>query len=64
MSSTSWVRLNDGREFIVKISPEFIDEAAENEELIPALDGTLVPMVEVDQFSATRVTRAAEPPLD
>jgi len=64
MGRTSWVKLNDGREFIVKIDPDFIDEAADNEELIPAIDGTLVPMVDVDHYSATRPNQGGESPLD
>ena len=48
----TWARLNDGSEVILNQDPLAIEEAAENEELIPTLDGKrLVPAVEIQTFT-------------
>jgi hypothetical protein len=54
----TWVLLNNGRRHIVKIHPDYVEEAASNEELIPATDGFLVPMVEVDQYGPETIQDA------
>ena len=54
----TWVLLNNGKRHVVKIHPDYVEEAASNEELIRATDGSLVPMIEVDQYGPEKVTQA------
>ena len=46
------VWLADGSETILKIAPAFIEEAADNGEVIPDIDGHLVDLALVDSWAA------------
>lgn len=59
----TWVLLNDGSRHVVKIHPDYVEEAAENEELVHALDGTLVAMIDVDQYGPETVSSGDGPSL-
>ena len=50
------VKLADGSEYVIRIHHSVVEEAANNEELIPTIDRSrLIPMVDVVWWSAETV---------
>ena len=52
------VWLADGSVHVVRIAADFIEEAADNEEIVPATDGKLIDLSLVDSYAVT------DPPKD
>jgi hypothetical protein len=50
------VWLADGTDAVVKMHPSFIEEAADNEEVIPTIDGKLIDLTLVERWAPQRVT--------
>lgn len=50
------VWLADGSEHVVKIAPEFVEEAADNEEVIPDINGKLVDLTLLERSAPHRLT--------
>lgn len=54
---TLWTKvwLADGTEAIVKLHPSVIEEAADNEEIVPSTDGKLIDLTLVERWVGQRV---------